>query len=93
MLWRTFGLPTVALALSHPHDFYFHQLAGFHPTSLEKLALSRNAIQAFDYYDKMIDMLKQQGYEFMYMSELYNYAHRMDDLQLIPLETWKKRSV
>ena len=43
MLWRAFGLPDVALALSHPHDFYFHKLAGFHPTSLEKLALSRNA--------------------------------------------------
>ena len=28
----------------------------------------------------MIDRLKQQGYEFMHMSELYNYTQSMDDL-------------
>lgn len=89
MLWRTFGLPNVALALSHPHDFYFHELAGFHPVSFERLALSRNAIRAFDYFGKMVGMLKQQGYEFMHMSELYGYAQHLDDIQLIPLETWK----
>lgn len=88
LLWRAFGLPDIALALSHPHDFYFHELAGFHPANLEKLALSRNAIHAFDYYDKMIGMLMKQGYEFMHMSELYNHTQMLDDLHLVTLENW-----
>jgi len=89
LVWKIFGLPEIALALSHPHDFYFHELAGFHPISSEKIALSRNAPRAFEYYDKMIEMLKQQDYEFMHMSELYSYTQRLDNLRLIPLETWK----
>ena len=88
-LWRAFGLPDIALALSHPHDFYFHKLAGFHPTSPEKLALSRNATRAFDYYDKIVGRLKQQGYEFMHMSELYNYTQGLNNIHLVALENWK----
>ena len=88
-LWRTFGLPEVALALSHPHDFYFHQLAGFHPASLEKLALSRNAPHAFDLYDKMVAELKRQGYDFMLLSEIYKQMIDMPNLKQIPLHVWK----
>ena len=88
-LWRIFGLPDVALALSHPHDFYFHELARFHPISLERIALSRNSKRAFDYYDKMISELKRQGYEFVHMSELYSYTQSLDALRLVELESWK----
>ena len=88
-LWRIFGLPDVALALSHPHDFYFHQLEGFHPAGLEKFALLRNATRAFDYYDKMVAELKWQGFIFMQLSELYNYTLGMPNLQQISLEIWK----
>jgi len=88
-LWHDFGLPDVALVLSHPHDFYFHELAGFHPSNLEKIALSRNAIRAFDYYDKMVGLLKQQGYELMHMSELCSYTQGLDNLRQVPLESWK----
>jgi peptidoglycan/xylan/chitin deacetylase (PgdA/CDA1 family) len=88
LLWRAFGLPDVALALSHPHDFYFHELAGFHPASLEKMALSRNAKLAFDYYEKMVHELTRQGYEFMHLSELYNYTQSLPNLQQTPLENW-----
>jgi len=88
-LWRIFGLPDVALALSHPHDFYFHELARFHPISLERIALSRNAKRAFDYYDKMIAKLRRQGYEFVHMSELYNYTQNLDILHQAELESWK----
>jgi hypothetical protein len=28
-LLRTFGLPDITLSLSHPHDFYFHQVGRF----------------------------------------------------------------
>ena len=88
-LWRAFGLPDIALALSHPHDFYFDQLAEFHPVSLEKFALSRNTKHAFDYYDKMLAELKRQGYEFMHMSELYNYTKSLNTLHGFTLENWQ----
>ena len=89
LLWRIFGLPEIALALSHPHDFYFHELARFHPTGLESVALSRNATRAFEYYDKMIEMLKRQGYEFVHMSEIYSYTQSLDNLHQVMLESWK----
>ena len=88
-LWNIFGLPNIALALSHPHDFYFHEVAGFHKISLEKYALSRNAARAFDYYEKMVSELVQQGYEFMHMGELYNYAQSLLNLHQLQLKNWK----
>lgn len=88
-LWRTFGLPDIALALSHPHDFYFHELAGFHPAGLEKTALSRNARHAFDYYGKMIVELKRQGYELVFVSEAYEQVQSIKGLQEFALGNWK----
>lgn len=87
--WRAFGLPDVALALSHPHDFYFHELAKFHPASPEKTALSRNAKRAFDYYDRMITELKRQGYELVFVSEAYEYVQSLKGLQEFALADWK----
>lgn len=88
-LWRAFGLPEVALALSHPHDFYFHQLAGFHPASLEKIALSRNAKHAFDYYEKMVAELESREYEFAFMSEAVELVGSLPDLPELALADWK----
>ena len=88
-LWRAFGLPDVALALSHPHDFYFHELAEFHSPGLERLALSRNAKRAFDYFEFMIRELKDRGYELLHLSELYSYTHGTSNLQQLPLTAWK----
>jgi peptidoglycan/xylan/chitin deacetylase (PgdA/CDA1 family) len=88
-LWRLFGLPEVALVLSHPHDFYFHQLAGFHPAGLEKFALSRNATHAFDYYDKMIAELNGKGYAFAFVSEVYKEIKPSQGLLEFYLADWK----
>lgn len=88
-LWRVFGLPDVALALSHPHDFYFHQLAEFHPACMEKFALSRNALRAFDYFDKMVAALKRQGYEFAFVSEALAHVQAQPGLQEFVLADWK----
>jgi peptidoglycan/xylan/chitin deacetylase (PgdA/CDA1 family) len=88
-LWSIFGLPDIALALSHPHDFYFHELADFHATSLEKHALSRNAKRAFDYCDKMVSNLKRQGYEFAFVSEAYQHALSLSDLKQLALRDWQ----
>jgi hypothetical protein len=87
-LWKIFGLPVVALALSHPHDFYFHELAAYHPSGLEKTALSRNATRAFDYFERMVERLAQQGYEFMLMSELYQTMQNTNNLEDVALGTW-----
>lgn len=88
-LWRVFGLPDVALALSHPHDFYFHELAGFHPAGLEKIALSRNTGRAFFYYEKMVAELKRQGYELAFVSEAFQHVQSLTGLQEFSLADWK----
>jgi peptidoglycan/xylan/chitin deacetylase (PgdA/CDA1 family) len=88
-LWNLFGLPDVALALSHPHDFYFHELANFHASNLEKYALSRNAERAFNYYEKMVANLRRQGYEFAFVSEVYQYAQAQQDLKQVALQNWR----
>lgn len=88
-LWHAFGLPDIALALSHPHDFYFHQLASFHSASPEKIALSRNAKRAFDYYEKMVAELENQGYEFAFVSEAVELVEGLPDLREFDLANWK----
>ena len=86
-LLRMFGLPDVALLLSHPYDFYFHLLAdGTH--GLEKFALSRNAKKAFDYFENMIMFLSSGGYEFMFLSELYDEVRQLE-LPAFAWGTWK----
>ena len=87
MLWHMFGLPVIALTLSHPHDFYFHELKRFHPSGLEKIALSRNATQAFDYFEKMVANLQDQEYEFAFVSDVFDQI-RSENLQEIDLTGW-----
>lgn len=89
-LWRSFGLPEIALALSHPHDFYFHDLAQFHPVGLERFALCRNAGRAFDYYDNMLGELVRQGYSFVFVSEAYRAVRQAPETLQVLLEDWKK---
>jgi peptidoglycan/xylan/chitin deacetylase (PgdA/CDA1 family) len=89
LLWRVSGLPDVTLALSHPHDFYFHELAKFHPASTEKLALSLNSTRAFDYYDRLVAELKRQGYELVFVSEVLEHVQALPGLQELSLESWK----
>ena len=87
-LWRAFGLPNVALCLSHPHDFYFHELAEFHPTNPERFALSRNARHAFDYYERMVAELKRKEYEFAFASEVFEQMQTRT-LKDFALENWE----
>jgi len=88
-VWRIFGLPEIALALSHPHDFYFHELSRYHPASMEKIALSRNARRAFEYFDKMIAELKRRDYEFAFISEALVHVQALPGLQVLALAKWK----
>jgi hypothetical protein len=36
----------------------------------------------------MVHELTRQGYEFMHLSELYNYTQSLPNLQQTPLENW-----
>ena len=86
-LLALFGLPKITLLLSHPHDFYFHLVAnGSH--GLEKFALSRNAINGFDYFEKMISALKERGYQFCFLSEIYEEV-KNSNLENKTWEEWR----
>jgi hypothetical protein len=88
LLLNIFGLPDAALLLSHPHDFYFASIPNNTTKGLERLALSRNSQRAFDYFDKMLGVLIKQGYEFVFVSELYREIKEAD-LQNFSWEDWK----
>ena len=88
-IWKVFGLPEIVLALSHPQDFYFHQLKKFHPFGAEKFALSRNATRAFDYFDKMLSRLVNKGYQFGFLSDALEHVQADTNLQAFSLADWK----
>lgn len=87
-LLRLFGLPDTTLLLSHPHDFYYHLIPNNTTHGLEKLALSRNAVHAFDYFEKAILALKARGYQFIFISELYQTV-KNEKLQEFAWDQWK----
>lgn len=88
LLLKMFGLPNYTLLLSHPHDFYFANIPNSTVTGAEKIALSRNSVKAFDYFEKMIQFLAKQKYEFVFMSELYQQVVQMP-LTEVAWENWK----
>jgi hypothetical protein len=87
-LLKCFGLPDAALLLSHPYDFYFASIPNSTVHRLEHAALSRNSSRAFDYFDKMLGALEEQGYEFAFVSELHR-GWKDSDLQTVSWEDWK----
>jgi len=87
-LLKIFGLPDMVVALSHPYDFYTHLVVNG-LSGLEKYALGRNASRGFDYFEKMIVELKRRGYDFIFMSELYDRVESQPGLKQIALETWQ----
>lgn len=88
MLLKLFGLPNYALLLSHPHDFYFASIPNTTVKGVEKIALSRNSNKAFNYFENMVRYLAQQGYEFVFVSELYQQVKQMP-LTEMAWENWK----
>ncbi|MBL8098447.1 MAG: polysaccharide deacetylase family protein [Anaerolineales bacterium] len=88
LLLKTFGLPNHVLLLSHPHDFYFASIPNSTVTGAEKFALSRNSAKAFDYFEKMIQFLVKQKYEFVFVSELAKEV-KYYRIQEIAWEHWK----
>lgn len=87
-LLKLFGLPNIALLLSHPHDFYFAKIQNTTTKGAERIALSRNSSKAFDYFDRLVGFLAHQNYEFVFISELYEQSKQMQ-LQQFAWEEWK----
>jgi hypothetical protein len=66
---RFFGLPDVLLINSHPYDYFIknhlHKCTGW-----KKWAHSRNADNALNLFDGLLNTLEQMGYNFVYIDEL-----------------------
>lgn len=88
LLLNVFGLPDVVVSLSHPYDFYTH-LTADGLSGLEKFALLRNARHGFDYFEKMITTLKERGYQFIFVSELYQRMQAQPYLKTVHWENWR----
>lgn len=74
-LMRLFPLPDVVIFDSHPYDYYVNRIAG-NIHGWKRYAHLRNADQAFELFQSVISILRDQGYEFWYMSELYEHVKR-----------------
>jgi hypothetical protein len=88
LLLKLFGLPASTLLLSHPYDFYFAAIPNSTVTGLEHAALSRNSSRAFDYFENMLATLKKRGYEFVFLSGLFEQV-RETNLQKFSWEDWE----
>jgi peptidoglycan/xylan/chitin deacetylase (PgdA/CDA1 family) len=86
-LLNLFSLPNITTFLSHPYDFYFH-MAGQTVKGLEKMALSRNATKAFEYFENILATLASRGYKFVFISELFEYI-KDSNLEEVKLTKWK----
>jgi hypothetical protein len=70
-LCKLFTLPDVICFNSHLHDF-IHEEASYNKLpSFWKFIFARNKYQGIDFCVKFLEFIKQQGYRFCYMSELY----------------------
>lgn len=88
LMLKLFGLPEIALLLSHPYDFYFGSIPNSTVKGLEGFAMARNTGHEFDIFDKMLSTLVSQGYQFVHLSEVYEKIRR-SDLEVFTVENWK----
>lgn len=65
------GLPNILIIDSHLHDFIYNQKSVEKLPTLPRLAWSRNKKNSLKIYQKMINYLREQGYTFLNMTELY----------------------
>lgn len=87
-LLRTFGLPDFALLLVHPYNFYTRLVSdGLY--GLEKWALIRNDDRSFEYFENMVRVLTDRGYEFAFVGEMYTMLKDRGDLPRLTWENWR----
>ena len=88
LLLKMFGLPLIALLLSHPYDFYFGSIPNNTIEGFEAFAMARNTGREFDIFEKTLATLCSQGYEFVHLSEVYEQI-KSNKLELFEVENWK----
>lgn len=74
-LYRKLSLPDNVCFGSHVHDFIFNDTSFNKLSSIWKLIYSRNKHKGNDFCMKYLEHVRQKGYKFCYMSEIYN-AHK-----------------
>lgn len=84
-----FGLPEISLLLSHPYDFYFGSIPNNALAGLERMAMKRNTGREFHIFEKMLAFLQRQGYEFVFVSEAYEYV-KSAELKTYSHESWNE---
>ncbi len=79
-LFKIFDIPDVICFDSHLHDFIFKEASHSKLPLHLKLFCGRNSSQGIDYCVKLLGYLKQEGYTFCYMSDIYN-VHKKQPAQ------------
>lgn len=91
LLLKLFGLPEIALLLSHPYDFYFGTISNNAVGGAEGLALRRNTGREFAIFENLLAFLRCSGYEFVHLSEIYKYINTAK-LETYPLEAFGRKT-
>lgn len=79
-LCRSFRLPEVINFNSHLHDFIVKDESYNRLPLFWKIIFGRNKYKGIEYCIKFLNYIKQEGYRFCYMSEIYN-VHKTAPLQ------------
>ena len=66
------SLPEIVCFDSHLHDFIVKEASFYKLPAIWKLIYSRNKNRGTDLCVKFIEHVKQEGYQFCYMSDIYN---------------------
>jgi len=75
-LCRTFAMPDYICFNSHLHDFIFKKESYEKLSLFWKLIFARNKYRGIDYCVKFLEFIRQEGYRFCYMSEVYDTFKR-----------------
>lgn len=71
------SLPDVICFGSHLHDYIINENSFNKLPFFWKLIYGRNKLKGIDYCKKFMEHVKQKGYRFCYMSEIYNSHKKM----------------
>lgn len=69
---RIFKLPDIICFNSHLHDFIVKEASYNRLPLFWKFIFGRNKYRGIDYCVKFLEFIKQKGYQFCYMSEVYD---------------------
>ena len=78
LFYKIFGLPNILIFDSHLHDFILNE-DSFNKLPMPlKIAWGRNKNKGKEYFIKFVELLRNQGYEFITVTQLYNLLQEED---------------